>query len=538
MAEAPKQFDPEATVAQPLAARDSDATVAGPLMAPEADPEKTVDGPLFKAATGKGEPDPEATDRHTVFDPDATMNPMERATLDPEATVRVPSPGRIRLNPFAPKGMPESIQANLSSLGGLNSLVAIANPVLGAVPQIRRALKHPDPVMLRANLRDQIESFESSAMSAEISEATSNAAVYALCALLDESAAATPWGASWVEKGLLQDMRGEANGGEGFFALLEKASADPDANADLLEFFYVCLTLGFEGRYRKVEDGKQALEQVRNGLYAAIARRRPRPDGLSGHWRSATAEAAAAPAVEVAAKVAAQISAQHAVSPSAGETTMPPVRSFLSRVPRRAVWSVLAAFVGSLLVFYMLALRLQEDESRGLLANKPGTKARTEQVAVAPQSALAAAAPTAAATLAAALAGLPVAVNAAPDPSGRVDIALRHDHQFAAGAALPAPELRPVMQKIAAALDKIPGAIVVSGHADASPTRGVHFASNAELSTARAQSVARLIAAGLSDPKRLSIAGKAESEPLVPDAADEAARARNRRVTIALTPAK
>ena len=257
MAEEPKQFDPEATVAQPLGARDSDATVAGPLMAPEADPEKTVDGPLFKAATGKGEPDPEATDRHTVFDPDATMNPMERATLDPEATVRVPSSGRIRLNPFAPKGMPESIQANLSSLGGLNSLVAIANPILGAVPQIRRALKHPDPVMLRSNLRDQIESFESSAMSAEISDETSNAAVYALCALLDESAAATPWGASWIEKGLLLDMRGEAGGGEGFFALLDKAAANPEANADLLEFFYVCLALGFEGRYRKIEDGKR-----------------------------------------------------------------------------------------------------------------------------------------------------------------------------------------------------------------------------------------------------------------------------------------
>ena len=534
MAEEPKQFDPDATVAQPLAAVDPEATVSQPMAA--LDPEATVTGPIL----AKSEPDPEATDRRPAFDPDATVNPAERANLDPDATVRVPSPGRIRLNPFAPKGMPESIQANLSSLGGLNSLVAIANPILGAVPQIRRALKHPDPVMLRSNLRDQIESFESSAMSAEISDETSNAAVYALCALLDESAAATPWGASWIEKGLLLDMRGEAGGGEGFFALLDKAAANPEANADLLEFFYVCLALGFEGRYRKIEGGKQALEQVRNGLYATIARRRPRPDGLSEHWRSATAEAAAAPALEMAAKVAAQISAQHATPPSSGETTLPPARpSFLSRVPRRAVWSALAAFVGSLVVFYMLALRLQEDESKGLLASKPRTKAKTEQVAATPMTTPATPAtpaPTAAATLAKALAGLPVAVSAAPDQPGRIDIAFRHDRQFAAGVVQPTPKLRPVILKIAAALDKIPGAIVVIGHADLSPTRGVRFASNAELSTARAQWVAQLMATKLGDPKRLSTEGKAESEPLVPNAADETARSKNRRVTITFRP--
>ncbi|MEK6244818.1 MAG: hypothetical protein AABM33_09990, partial [Pseudomonadota bacterium] len=80
MAEESKNFDPEATVAQPLAALDPDATVTQPLAAL----------------------DPEATDLHTVFDPDATLNPVERVSLDPEATVRIPSPGRIRKNPFAP----------------------------------------------------------------------------------------------------------------------------------------------------------------------------------------------------------------------------------------------------------------------------------------------------------------------------------------------------------------------------------------------------------------------------------------------------
>ena len=224
MAEETKRIDPDATVAQPLSALDPEATVTQPLAA--LDPEATITQPAPRT-----EPDPEATDRRPAFDPEATVNPAERLGLDPEATVRIPSPGKARHNPFAPKSSPESIQANLASLGGLNPLVAIANPILGAVPQIRRSLKHPDPAMLRANLRNQIESLQASA-TADIPESAVDAASYALCALLDESAAATPWGVSWAENGLLKDVRGESGGGEGFFKLLDRVSADQGAGKD------------------------------------------------------------------------------------------------------------------------------------------------------------------------------------------------------------------------------------------------------------------------------------------------------------------
>jgi len=516
MAEESKQFDPEATVQQPMGSLDPEATVTGPLR--------------------KAEPDPEATDKHPVFDPEATVNPAERSNLDPEATVRIPSPGRVRKNPFAPKSVPETIQANLSALGGLNPLIAMANPILGAVPQIRRALKHPDPAMLRENLRDQIESFETSAMSGEIPDSTVNPAVYALCALLDESAAATPWGGSWIEKGLLQELRGETSGGEGFFKLLDKLSVDAESNADLLEFFYICLALGFEGRYRGADNGRQELDQIRNSLYATIARRRPRPvDGLSARWRSATAQAAAAPALQVAAKVTAELSAQAAAQAAAlatGEdTTLPPIRKSgkfsLSRLPRRAIWSALAGVVGALIVFYLLALRLLEDDASGALASKAKTKVNAGQTTAQPASPAPA---SAGADLAKALQGEPVSIA---EGAGRVSIALRSERQFAPGSVLPAPDLRPLFQKIAAALSRTPGSIVVTGYADASPTR--RYASNQELSAARAQAVARMMAANVGDPKRLTAEGKGESDPLA--ASDtEANRAKNRRVTITLKP--
>ena len=489
MAEESKQpFDPDATVKQSTVEIDADVTPTGPV--------QTVD--------------PEATFKGPVFDPEATVNPAQRAALeDPEATVRIPSPGkRVKQNPFAPHALPETLQANLAALGGLNALIAIANPILGAVPQIRRALKHPDPARLRQSLRDQIEAFEISASSADIPDQTVAAAVYALCALLDESAASTPWGRDWTESGLLNALRSEKSGAEGFFALLDKICADPDGNADLIEFFYICLALGFEGRYRDAEGGKRELGRVRDRVYALISRRRPRPrDGLSARWRSELGpQSAAQAAPELSPKIAEGVSAKV---------------SLVRGMPLRSKLSLAAAIVVTLLAGYLLSLRLIEDQPK----TEPMAQKPHEAAAPAP----AAPAPPPATNLAREIGEDAVSVA---EKAGRNRIELRHDRQFASGSARPAAELRPLIGKIAQALDRVLGAIVVTGHADATPPRS---GSNQDLSVARARSVARMISAALGDPKRVQIEGKADSDPLAPNDS-EANRAKNRRVVIELRP--
>lgn len=550
MAEEPKKFDPDATVAQPAAGLDSgvdpDATIALPAAAP--DPDATINGPIvqaepdpeatFTGAFAKKAADPERTDLRP-FDPDATVNPAERASFDADATARSPGKSKPRKNPFAPKSLPESISANLAALGGLNSLVAMANPILGAVPQIRRTLKHPDPAGLRANLRDQIESLQTTASFAEVSDAAVQSAVYALCALLDESAAATPWGGAWIDNGLLKEVCNESGGGEGFFTRLDTicATQDPENpdNADLLEFYDVCLALGFEGRYRGTASSRQTLNEIRGNLYSLIARRRPRPTELSVHWRSAIAEAAAAPALQMAAEVAARISAQQAAGASAEDTLPPPKPPFLSRVPRRVVWSALGGIAAVMLVLYMAALRLLDDETKAAFAPqfakaKAGRTTPTAAPSLSP-TLPAAATPAASAALAKALQGQPVTLK---EDAGRITLSLNHSRQFPAGGTRPAAELRPVIQKIAAALDGIPGTIVVTGHADALPA-GTRYASNAELSAARARAVARLMAPKLAASNRVSAVGKGEAEPIAPGSSAED-HARNRRVTITLGP--
>lgn len=529
-------FDPDATVSQPLAESppgepDPDATFTGAAGRLRADPDATIGF------------DPEATDRIPVFDPDATVNSAEQVKLDPESTVRIPSPGKQqRPNPFAPQARPESLQTSLAALGGINPLAAMLNPILGAVPQIRRTLRHPDPARLKASLQDQLEGFQMSAMSADVPDPVSHAALYATCALLDESAAATPWGTDWIEHGLLQEMCNDTGGAEGFFNLLDRTVTEApevkggsdEYHADLLELFFICLALGFEGRYRGSDGGRRSLQQIRDRLYSLIASRRPRPiEGLSEHWRTPAAQAQVDAALATAAKVTAARNAaeEAAKAPHPPVAAVPP--SFLSRLPRRAIWSAVGGIVGAAIVLSMLAQRLLEDDENTALAGKParGVKGKSTQAGKPPEPPAAAVAATS--SLSSALAGLPVSFA---EGAGGTTISFRHDRQFPSGGAQPAKELQPLIAQVAQALDKLPGTVVVTGHSDATPVRAQSPAgSNEALSEARAQAVARLLAAKMADPKRVRAEGKGDSAPLAPGDTPEN-KAKNRRIEIIVRP--
>ena len=73
--------------------------------------------------------------------------------------------------------------------------------------------------------------------------------------------------------------------------------------------------------------------------------------------------------------------------------------------------------------------------------------------------------------------------------------------------------------------------ILVEGHSDSVPISNARYASNWELSSARAGAVVRFLVEKGVAPHRLSAVGRADNDPLVLGS-DEAARAANRRVTI------
>lgn len=521
MAERPGEgVDPDATVAMPAlkpeanatagAAVDPDATVSMPLpltgAAPAGGPDGTISGPIPVVAEPRPEPDPDATDpiaRSPFYlpppDPDATVampaaRPAAAAGPDPDATIAIPTPGKRR-NPFAPKPGRDAVRADLGALGGLNPLVEAANPILGAVPQLRQSLRHPDPGALRDSLAEQLDTFEAAAGIAGIDAGTIEVARHALCALLDESASRTPWGASWAQTGLVRILLDGDTSGAKFFDDLERALEAPLASGDLLEFFYACLALGYEGKYRDAGGGREALDGVRLRLHAQIRVRQPlSADGeLSPHWRGVT-------------------------------TTT-----------RRIPGAILLWGAASVLALLLVALYLAFSASLGALSDPVALDLAQLRPPPAPAPAAGAAVPAAPVERVAVHLAEEIKLGqvAVTEDAQRSTIVVRSDRLFASGSARLEAGLEPVVLRIAEVLERVPGTILVTGHTDDVPIRSARFHSNWELSTARAQSVLKLVAAKVSDPARLKAEGLADSQPVAANDS-EANRARNRRVVIIL----
>lgn len=409
---------------------------------------------------------------------------------DADTTVVLPRPGRRRPG-FGPALERQASAADLSALGGLNRLVEAANPILAAVPQIRHALRHPDPSGLRARLRGQLAAFERAGRAAGVAGRQLEVAVVALCALLDDSASATPWGRDWAGNGLLAELRPQAKPDD-FFKHLDNALATPVAERQLLEFFYVCLSLGFEGRYRTGEGGRQALAQIRTRVFEAFggAHDREAP-GLSLRWQGARLPVRRVPgaiALWGAASACALLLAAlyFAYATSLGSLSDPVARELAALGP-------LPAFA---------------DDVRRVPADN-GQRSRELAKAIGLRE-----------------------IEVTDSPTG-ILIVLKADELFPSGSARLLARLEPVVLRVAEALDRVPGAVLVTGHTDDVPIRSARFPSNWELSAERARSVVRLMASRMRDTGRLRADGLADSQPLVPN--DTAAhRAKNRRVTILL----
>lgn len=121
---------------------------------------------------------------------------------------------------------------------------------------------------------------------------------------------------------------------------------------------------------------------------------------------------------------------------------------------------------------------------------------------------------------------------------GRLTIELPEAVTFDLGRAEIKPAMRPVIRRLGRVLASRRGyRVLVTGHTDDLPIANRRFASNWELSAARAAAVGRaLLAQGL-EPGRLTIRGLADQRPRVPNDSP-AHRARNRRVEIELSPLK
>src|SRR5947209_9464688 len=105
---------------------------------------------------------------------------------------------------------------------------------------------------------------------------------------------------------------------------------------------------------------------------------------------------------------------------------------------------------------------------------------------------------------------------------------------FPSGEDTVAPAAYDALEKIAAALLKIPNPVRLEGHTDSVPIHGTRFRSNWELSAARSIALLELFATQFGVPRaRMSVGGYADTAP-VESTETQGVRARNRRVDIVI----
>jgi len=226
---------------------------------------------------------------------------------DSDRTVMRPTPGRrgaapgtpaapqpaVAPLPVAPKpvgGMPPPAAFDTAGItaAGLNPLVDSAVVLLTLVAQLRNTPSHPDVAGLREHVVQQISMFEQNSRSAGVTPEAALAARYILCTLLDETVLGTPWGSDsvWSTQSLLSTFHKETWGGEKFFMILERMMQEPATNIDMLELMYICLSLGFEGKFAVLEQGRSKLVETTDNLFRTIRMQRGEFEReLSPAWR-------------------------------------------------------------------------------------------------------------------------------------------------------------------------------------------------------------------------------------------------------------
>lgn len=424
-------------------------------------------------------------------DPFASRD-TDRTIIMPSPGGRAPAPGPATSTPAADAPAADAPDEAVATTFGLNPLVAAANPLLNAAHQLRATLQHADPAGLRERLVQGIKAFESRTRADGVAPEKVIAARYALCTLLDEAATSTPWGSgAWAGQSLLVLFHNETSGGEKFFQLLSRLAENPAKNRELLEFMYVCLALGFEGRYRLAENGKSHLETLRERLAQLLGKERgERERDLSPRWYPVPAARSGALALLPA----------WVFASTCGLVMLAAYLWF--SVQLNGLSDPVFARIQSIRVKYPLPEPVPLPAVEPRLAEFLVQEIREGLVGV-------------------------------QDEEGRSIVTLRGDGLFAPGSATVSDPFLPVLTRIATALNAVPGQVRITGHTDDQPIRSLRFPSNWHLSQDRARSVMQFLAENGTLATRLTAEGRADAEPVAPNDTP-AGRARNRRVEITL----
>jgi len=422
---------------------------------------------------------------------------------DDDRTIIRPSPGGRR------RQMPVRSPAEFSGpaiegrnfragdLEGSNPLISCSFALLSLVTKLRDLPQHNAISELQQRLAGEIKNFENRTLQKGVSRNQVDIAKHFLCSLIDETVLNTPWGNSsdWANNSLSSLFFKEVWGGEKFFQILDHLKQQPAQYLNLLEFAYLCLNLGFEGKYRSTDNGAQALEKERQALYLLVQRfKGDSAPELSIHWQG--------------------------------------MRDQHNPLSRYVPFWVLVVVAGALLMLvymgYALVIRGTTDGVYDELIAMAQKVEETQPIQTLRPVQRQKLSPALTDRFRKLLAG-EIARNRVEVLDGPI---LRIFNSFPSGRARIKEDFRPLLAKIARELQNDTTRIMVIGHTDNQKIKfSARFKSNWHLSLARAQNAANILNENGALGKRVSFEGMADKDPIAPNNTKKN-RALNRRIDI------
>jgi len=447
-------------------------------------------------------------DNRTVIRP----TPGRRRTPAPEPAPAAQSePPRSETVASRPVAAPaEAAEGTEDMAVGTDVLAAAAAPLLQLMARLRNTANAPDSGDLYQRTVRQIRVFEQEARDKGVPLEQLRPAHYALCASLDDIVLSTPWGSSgtWSQRSLVSTFHQEVRAGERFFDVLKQMCDNPGRFLPVIELMYICMSLGFMGRYRLSRRGVGDISRIREETYAVIVRqKKPAEPALAPHTKGVNA----------------------------------PYRPARFVVP---LWVAAAAglgVIGALFLWFSISLNSESDTVYARLQGAPPdrmpTITRTPVVEPAPAIVVAPPPPEPSALdklrqfLKPEIDQKLVEVLGTP---AQPLVRIIGRNMFASGSATLTASFKPLLERIGLALKEEVGPVKVIGYTDSEPIRTIAFPSNFQLSTARAQTASAIIGAALGEPSRISVEGRADADPIAPNTTPEG-RERNRRIEVVLT---
>jgi type VI secretion system protein ImpK len=167
------------------------------------------------------------------------------------------------------------------------NLALVLQEVLTAIVRLRSNRQAvSDAGSFRIHMREALKSADQEARKLGYSGDVMQLATFAVVAFLDESIlnSRNPMFADWPRKPLQEELFGTHMAGEVFFQNLQKLLSQTDSPevADVLEVYYLCVLLGFGGKYSVGNKGD--LRAILDAVGDKIYRVRGRSVELSPAW--------------------------------------------------------------------------------------------------------------------------------------------------------------------------------------------------------------------------------------------------------------